>query len=133
MRSYTFYVCSAGILDQVGTFNSKHNIMDRTLNISWTAPTAVTILPATRPEIFYCVEINSGTATESIGCNRAGDMNEETSVIISDIVCGANYEVIIIPFNRVGDGVNSTVTFPAGMLGNGPHGLNILVYFIQCS
>ena len=39
-------------------------------------------------------------------------MDEETSVIISDIVCGVNYNVIITPFNRVGDGVNSNVSFP---------------------
>ena len=67
--------------------------------------------PATRPEIFYCVEINNGTATESIGCNRHGDMNEETSVII-DIVCGVNYNVTITSFNSVGDGANSNVSFP---------------------
>ena len=96
----------------MGNLNSVFSAVDRTLNISWTAPPAITIPPATRPEIFYCVEINNGTATESIGCNRAGDMNEETSVIISDIVCGVNYNIIITPFNRVGDGVNSNVFFP---------------------
>ena len=95
--------------------NSVFSAVDRTLNISWTAPPAITIPPATRPEIFYCVEINNGTATESIGCNRTGDMNEETSVIISDIVCGVNYDVTTTPFNRVGDGVISTLIFP-GML-----------------
>ena len=91
---------------------SVFNIVDRTLNISWTDPPAITIPPATRPEILYCVEINNGTVTESIGCNRLGDMNEETSVIISDIVCGVNYNVTITPFNRVGNGVNSNVSFP---------------------
>ena len=83
--------------------NSVFSAVDRTLNVSWTAPPAITIPPATRPEILYCVEINNGTATESIGCNRTGDMNEETSVIISGIVCGVNYDVTITPFNRVGD------------------------------
>ena len=92
--------------------NSVFSTVDRTLTISWTAPLAITISPASRPEIFYCVEINNGTATESTGCNRTGDMNEETSVIISDIVCGVNYDVTITPFNRVGDGVNSNVSFP---------------------
>ena len=71
--------------------------------------------PATRPEIFYCVEINNGTATESISCNRTGDMNEETSVII-DIVCGVNFNVTITPFNSVGDGVSSNVLFPGMIL-----------------
>ena len=89
-----------------------YSSVNRTLNISWTAPPAITIPPTTRPEIFYCVEINNGTATESMGCSRTGDMNEETSVIISDIVCGVNYDVTITPFNRVGDGVNSNVSFP---------------------
>ena len=96
----------------VGNLNSVFSAVDRTLNISWTAPPAITIPPATRPEIFYCVEINNGTATESIGCNRPGGMNEETSVKISDIVCGVNYDVTITPFNSVGDGVNSDVSFP---------------------
>ena len=96
----------------MGNLNSVFSAVDRTLNISWTAPPAITIPPATRPEIFYCVEINNGTATESIGCNRTGNMNEETSVTISDIVDEGNYDVIIIPFNRVGDGVNSTILFP---------------------
>ena len=92
--------------------NSEYSAVDRTLTISWTAPPAITIPQAAGPEIFYCVEINNGTATESIGCNRTEDMNEETSVIISDIVCGVNYDVTITPFNRVGDGVNSNVSFP---------------------
>ena len=96
----------------MGNLNSVFSAVTGTLNISWTAPPAIAIPQATRPEIFYCVEINNGTATESIGCNRTGDMNEETSVIISDIVCGVNYDVIITPFNRVGDGVNSNVSFP---------------------
>ena len=48
----------------------------------------------------------------SVGCNRPGDVNEETSVIISDIVCGVNNDVTITPFNSVGDGVNSNVSFP---------------------
>jgi len=69
-------------------------------------------IPATRPEIFYCVEINNGTAIASIGCNRTGERNEETSVVISDIVCRVNYVITITPFNRVGDGVNSTLSFP---------------------
>ena len=103
----------AGILDEVGNLKSVYSSVDRTLNISWTAPPAITIPPAIRPEIFYCVEINNGTATESIDCNRTGDINEETSVIISDIVCGVNYDVTITPFNRVGDGVMSTVIFPS--------------------
>ena len=95
----------------MGSLNSEYSAVDSTLHISWTAPPAITIPPVTRPEIFYCVEISNGTA-ESIGCNRTRDMNEETSVIISDIVCGVNYDVTITPFNRVGDGVNSTVSFP---------------------
>ena len=107
----TCFPCT-GLLDAVGNLNSVFSAVDRTLNISWTAPPAITIPQATRPEIFYCVEINNGTATESIGCNRTGDMNEETSVIVSDIVCGVNYDVTLTPFNRVGDGVNSTVLFP---------------------
>ena len=92
--------------------NSVFSAVDRILHISWTAPPAITIPQATRPEIFYCVEINNGTTTESIGCNRTGDMNEETSVIISGYVCGVNYDVTITPFNRVGDGVNSNMSFP---------------------
>ena len=91
--------------------NSAYSTV-RTLTISWTAPPAIPIPPATEPEIFYCVEINNGTATESIGCNRTRDMNEETSVMISDIVCGVNVSVTITPFNRVGDGQNSMVLFP---------------------
>ena len=106
-----FFPC-IGTLDAVGNLNSVFSAVDRTFSISWTAPPAISIPPATRPEIFYCVEINNGTATESIGCNRTGGMNEETSVIISDIVCGVNYDVNITPFNRVGDGVNSNVFFP---------------------
>ena len=102
---------STGLLEVVGNLNSVFSAIDRTLNISWTAPPAITIPQATRPERFYCVEINNGTATESIGCSRTGDMNEETSVIISDIVCGVNVSVTITPFNRVGDGVYSTVLF----------------------
>ena len=102
-----------GTPDVVGNLNSVYNSVDRTLNISWTAPPSMVIFPASRPEIFYCVEINNGTATESIGCNRTGDMNAETSVIISDNVCGVNYDVTITPFNRVGDGVISTVIFPS--------------------
>ena len=70
----------------------------------------VPFLPA--PETFYCVEINNGPAAESIGCNRTRGMNEETSVIISDIVCGVNYDVTITSFKRVGDGENSNVSFP---------------------
>ena len=105
-------LCTVGILNEVVNLKSEHSSVDRTLNISWTAPPAITIRPATRPEIFYCVKINNGTVTGSIGCNRTGDMNEETSVIISDIVCGVNYDVTITPFNRVGDGVISTILFP---------------------
>ena len=89
-----------------------YSALDRTFSISWTAPPAITIPPATRPEILYCAEINNGTATESIACNRTGDTNEETSVIIPDIVCGVNYDVTITPFNRVGDGLDSNVSFP---------------------
>ena len=96
----------------MGNLNSILSAVDRTLTISWTAPPAITIHPATRTEIFYCVEINNGTANVSIGCNRTGDMNEETSVIISDIVCGVSYDVTITPFNRVVDGVKSNVLFP---------------------
>ena len=55
-------------------------------------------------------------AAESIGGNRTGDMNEETSVITSDIVYRVNYAVTITPFNRVRDGVNSMVIFPGMML-----------------
>jgi len=51
------------------------------MNISWTAPAAITVPPDTRPEIFYCVEINNGVSTDFLGCNRTGDMNEETSVV----------------------------------------------------
>ena len=95
----------------MGNLNSVFSAVDRTLNISWTVPPAITIPQATRPEIFYCVDISNGTATESMGCNRTGDINGETSVIIYDIVCGVNCDVTIIPFNRVGDGVNSNVSF----------------------
>ena len=101
-----------GTLNQIRISNSEYHAVDRSFSISWTAPPAITIPPATGPEIFYCVEISNGTATESIGCNRTGDMNEETSVIISDIVCRVNYDVAITPFNRVGDGVNSIAFFP---------------------
>jgi len=82
------------------------------LNLKYNEIAAITFSPATRPEIFYCVEINKGTTTEFMGCNRTGDMNEETSVVISDIVCGVNYDITITPFNRVGDGVNSIALFP---------------------
>ena len=114
----THFPCT-GTLDEVGNLNSVYSSADRMLNISWTAPPAITIRPASRPEIFYCVEINNGTAIESIGCNRTGHMIEETSVVISDIVCGVNYDVTITPFNRVGDGVIATVIFPSML----PYGL----------
>ena len=101
-----------GTLKQVRISNSEYHAVDRSFSISWTAPPAISVPPATGPEIFYCVGISNATATESIGCNRTGDMNEETSVIISDIVCGMNYNVTINPFNRVGDGEASNVSFP---------------------
>jgi len=96
----------------VGNLNSQYDVIDRTLNISWTAPSAITIPPASRPEIFYCVKINDGAAIEFIGCNRNEDMNENQTIVLSDIVCGIYYDITIIPFNRVGDGNISEVSFP---------------------
>ena len=96
----------------MGSLNSEYSAVDGTFNVSWTAPPAIVIPPATTPERFYCVEISNGTGTESISCNRTGDMNNETSVIISDIVCGVNYNVTVTPFNRVGAGEASSVSFP---------------------
>ena len=54
----------------MGELNSKYKIINRTLNIYWTVPPAITIPARTRPEIFYCMEIYKGTATESIGYNK---------------------------------------------------------------
>ena len=53
---------------------------------------------------YYCVEVVNQTAATmttiwSIGCNRREDRNEETSVMLENIVCGVNYRIIITPFN----------------------------------
>ena len=61
---------------------------------------------------FYCVEVVNQTAAtmttiQSIGCNRSEDRNEETSVMLENIVCGVNYKITITPFNVVGDGRQS--------------------------
>ena len=65
---------------------------------------------------FYCVEVVNQAATtmstiQSIGCNRSEDRNEETSVVLENIVCGVNY-ITITPFNIVGDGHQSSTLFP---------------------
>ena len=62
---------------------------------------------------FYCVEVVNQTAAtmttiQSIGCNRSEDRNEETSVMLENIVCGVNYKITITrTFNVVGDGRQS--------------------------
>ena len=52
------------------------------------------------------------TTIQSIGCNRSEDRNEETSVIIDNIVCGVNYRITITPFNVVDDGRQSSTLLP---------------------
>ena len=66
---------------------------------------------------YYCVEVVNQTAATmttiwSIGCNRREDRNEETSVMLGNIVCGVNYRIIITPFNVLGDGRQSSTLFP---------------------
>ena len=66
---------------------------------------------------FYCVEVVNQTAAtmttiHSIGCNRREDRNEETSVMLGNIVCGVNYRITITPFNVLGDGRQSSTLLP---------------------
>ncbi len=91
---------------------SIYNEISNSINISWIPPPAITIPPASRPERFYCVQIVTGTETISRGCNRSEEMNEDTSFGLSDIMCGVNYDISVIPFNRLGDGQVRLVELP---------------------
>ncbi len=92
--------------------DSIYNEISNSINISWTPPPAITITPASSPERFYCVQIVTGTETISRGCNRSEEMNEDTSFELSDITCGVNYDITVIPFNRLGDGQVRLVELP---------------------
>ncbi len=91
---------------------SIYNEISSTITISWTPPSAITIPPASTPERFYCVQIVTGTETVSRGCDRSVDMNEDTSFVLSDVTCGVNYNITVIPFSRLGDGPARMVEFP---------------------
>ncbi len=110
-----------GILGPVKELPQQYSALDNTVNISWIPPPAI-IVPAfgqniDRPEIYYCVHVSNGSITTSIGCNRTGDRNEETSVLLDNAVCKEEYNVTIIPFNRLGDGAPVLAQFP-GVLGS---------------
>ncbi len=60
----------------------------------------------------------TGTGTISRGCNRSEDM---TSFILSNVTCGVNYDITVIPFNRLGDGPARLVEFPG-----------IIIHFTSC-
>ena len=47
---------------------------------------------------------------ESTGCD--GSINEETSYLLDSVMCGVNYTITIIPFNRIGNGTRSDLLFP---------------------
>ncbi len=92
--------------------NSIYNEVSSSINISWTPPPAITIPPASRPERFYCTQIVTGTETISRGCNRSEEINEDISFVLSNIMCGVNYNITVIPFNRLGDGAARLVELP---------------------
>lgn len=105
-----------GVPGPVEDFGSQYNVVDSTANILWSPPPALTIPPADRPEIFYCVQIViDGSNAESRGCNRTGDKNEDTSIMWQNIMCGVNYDITVIPFNRLGDGPARTLEFPGNL------------------
>ena len=110
-----FYHCT-GLLDPVVELTAQYNVMDSSVTISWSPPPALVISPAIIPERFYCVEVFDQTMSviDSRGCDRNVNRSEETSFILTNVVCGTNYDILVTPFNQIGDGVKSTVLFPGG-------------------
>ncbi len=106
------YLSVVGALGPVTELRSIYNVMDNTINISWTPPTAITVPPNPTPEIFYCIQISNGTETERIGCNKSVDMNIKTSITVENIMCGIRYNVIVTPFNRRGGNSPTTLELP---------------------
>ena len=92
-------------------FSSQYNAATSSLNITWSPPRALTVPLATRPERFYCVQVINGDMMESTGCDNSS-MNEETSYVQGNVMCGVNYTITIIPFNRLGNGIESSILIP---------------------
>ena len=101
---------SSGFLGPVVILTSQYNAATSNLNIIWSPPPALTVPPATTPERFYCVQVIYGEMMESRGCDDS--MNEEISYLLDSVTCGVNYTIIIIPFNRIGNGTGLDLQFP---------------------
>ena len=101
---------SSGLLGPVVNLTSQYNAATSNLSITWIPPAALTVPPANTPERFYCVQVKSGDMKKSRGCD--GSVNEETSYLLDDVTCGVSYAIIIIPFNRIGNGTRSDLLFP---------------------
>ena len=112
-----FYIFFVGILDPVLELAGQYNVIDSSVNISWLPPPALAVFPAAMPERFYCVEVINQTSPsmsviDSIGCDQTTNQSDETSFLLTNVVCGTNYAITVTSFNRIGDGGQSTVLFP---------------------
>ncbi len=110
-----FKLCTSSVVGALGPvteLRSIYNVMDNTINIFWTPPTAITVPPALTPEIFYCIQISNGTETEQIACNKSVDRNSNISITVKDIMCQTHYNVMVTPFNRRGGNSPTTLELP---------------------
>ena len=105
-----FSYCSSGRLGAVVNLTSEYDAATSNLNISWSPPAALTVPPATTPERFYCVQVIYGEMMESTGCDDS--INEETSYLLNNVMCGVNYTITIIPSNRISNGTGLDLQFP---------------------
>ena len=101
---------TVGLLGPVVTLSSQYNAATSTVQIIWSPPPALTVPLATTPERFYCVQAMYGDMMESSGCD--GNMNNETSYLLHNVMCGVDYTFTIIPINRIGNGTESSLLFP---------------------